>query len=56
MDAKSVWLIIVQIIFISLNSYCIGLSIYENEKMFWNYVAIVLLYASIFARLIWKVQ
>lgn len=54
MDAKSIFIIMFQIVLISLNSYCIGLSIYENGKKFWNYVAIVLLYASIFTRLIWK--
>ena len=56
MDAKSAWLIIVQIILISLNSYSLGLkTYYKNSSRSWfNYVVIILLYASIFSRLIWK--
>ena len=58
MDAKSAWLIIVQIILISLNTYSLGLkTYYKNSSSSWfNYIVITLLYASIFARLIWKVQ
>ena len=54
MDGKSIFIIMFEIALISLNSYCIG-RIYEDEKKFLNYVAIVLLYVSIFLRLLWKV-
>ena len=58
MDAKSSLLIIVQIILISLNSYSLGLkTYYKNSSSSWfNYIVIILLYASIFARLLWKAQ
>ena len=57
MDAKSAWLIVVHIILISLNSYTLGRKTYIDRSCSWfNRIVIILLYASIFSRLIWKVH